>query len=196
MGKGAFRGSIHFLRAASSAERPYPQQAPLSGKPTARLGCLTHAYPGRPGIRPKADPAFVRTSAFGPADTRIGIRLPSRLPDKQTPALSGRHAPRVFGRPGHRRPTLIRQHPARPRANPRPRPPRWTGPPPPSPDTPTTRTAASAAYTRRRVRTGTAVSGAGHAKNPLRRTPHEGPGCPKKGGNRAYIFVSICRSNS
>ncbi len=77
MGKGAFRGSLHFLRAASTAERPYPQQAPLSGKPTARFRLTDPRISRQAGHPAEGGPAFVRSPAFGPTDTRIGIRLPS-----------------------------------------------------------------------------------------------------------------------
>lgn len=193
MGKGAFRGSLHFCGQARQSARTRSKR-PFPASRRRGSGDRPPHFPA--GRQAEGVPAFIRSPAFGPTDTRIGIRLPSRLPDKQTRALSGRHAPRVFGRPGHRRPTLIRQQPARPRASLRTRLTRQTGTPPPHPDSPTTRTAASAAYTRRRTRIGTAVSGAGHARNPLPRPPHAGRGRPKKSKNRAYIFVFVCHSNS
>lgn len=93
MGKGAFRGSLHFCgqarqSARTRSKRPFPASRRRGSGNSTRISRL------RPG----------RSPAFGPADTRIGIRLPSRLPDKQTHALSGRHAPgsRLTGTlPGH-----------------------------------------------------------------------------------------------
>lgn len=194
MGKGAFRGSLHFCgqarqSARTRSKRPFP---------ASRRRGSGDRPPHFPAGRPKATRHSSAPPAFGPADTRIGIRLPSRLPDKQTPALSGRHAP------GSRLTGTLRAIPVCQQPVPA------AGVPLPAPteqtccraslicQRPATTMAmtAGAGSTRRRVRTGTAVSGAGHAKNPQRRAPHEGPSCPKKGGNRAYIFVSICRSNS
>ena len=101
MGKGAFRGSLHFLRAASTAERPHPPQAPLSGKPTARFGWLTHAIPAgrasgrrRPGIRPLLrfragrhpyrHPTALPTA--GQTDTRFIRQTRARVaPDRDAP---------------------------------------------------------------------------------------------------------------
>lgn len=136
MGKGAFRGSLHFCGQARQSARTRSKR-PFPASRRRGSGDRPPHFPA--GRQAEGVPAFIRSPAFGPTDTRIGIRLPSRLPDKQTPALSGRHAPRVFGRPGHRRPTLIRQQPARPRASLRTRLTRQTGTPPPHPDSPTTR---------------------------------------------------------
>lgn len=195
MGKGAFRGSLHFCGQARQSARTRSKR-PFPASRRRGSGDRPPHFPA--GRQAEGGPAFVRSSAFGPADTRIGIRLPSPAAGQtDTRFIRQTRAPgfRQTGTP----PFLIRQQPV-PAAG---EPPDPADPADPAdrntaahPDSPTTRTAASAAYTRRRTRIGTAVSGAGHAKNPLRRTPHEGPGCPKKGGNRAYIFVSICRSNS
>lgn len=137
MGKGAFRGSLHFCgqarqSARTRSKRPFPASRRRgSGDRPPHFPAGRASGRRRPGIRPL--PRF--------RAGRHPYRHPtaSRLPDKQTLALSGRHAPRVFGRPGHRHPTLIRQQPARPRASLRPRQARQTGTPPPHPDSPTTR---------------------------------------------------------
>lgn len=187
MGKGAFRGSLHFCgqarqSARTRSKRPFPASRRRgSGDRPPHFPAGRQAGRRRTGIHPL--PRF-----------RAG-RHPYRHPTALPGCRTNRHAPRVFGRPGHP-PFLIRQQPARPRASLRPRQARQTGTPPPHPDSPTTRTAASAAYTRRRTRIGTAVSGAGHARNPLPRPPHAGRGRPKKSKNRAYIFVFVCHSNS
>ena len=186
MGKGAFRGSLHFCgqarqSARTRSKRPFPanrRRGSGDRPPHFPAGRQAEGGPGirphlrfRAGRHPYRHPTALPTA--GQTDTRPGFSA-----DRDTP------------------PFLIRQQPARPRASLRPRQVRQTGTPPPYPDSPTTRTAASAAYTRRRTRIGTAVSGAGHARNPLPRPPHAGRGRPKKSKNRAYIFVFVCHSNS
>lgn len=186
MGKGAFRGSLHFCGQARQSARTRSKR-PFPASRRRGSGDRPPHFPA--GRQAEGVPAFIRSPAFGPADTRIGIRLPSPAAG-QTDTRPGFSADRDTP------PFLIRQQPARPRASLRPRQARQTGTPPPHPDSPTTRTAASAAYTRRRTRIGTAVSGAGHARNPLPRPPHAGRSRPKKSKNRAYIFVFVCHSNS
>lgn len=196
MGKGAFRGSLHFCgqarqSARTRSKRPFPASRRRgSGDRPPHFPAGRHPAEGGPGIRPL--PRF--------RAGRHPYRHPtaSRLPDKQTLALSGRHAP------GSRLTGTLRAIPVCQQPVPA------AGVPLPAPteqtccraslicQRPATTMAmtAGAGSTRRRVRTGTAVSGAGHAKNPLRRTPHAGRGRPKKSKNRAYIFVFVCRSNS
>lgn len=130
MGKGAFRGSLHFCgqarqSARTRSKRPFPASRRRgSGDRPPHFPAGRQAGRRRPGIHPL--PRFR-------AD-RHPYRHPTALPGCRT----NRHAPRVFGRPGHP-PFLIRQQPARPRASLRPRQARQTGTPPPHPDSPTTR---------------------------------------------------------
>lgn len=138
MGKGAFRGSLHFCGQARQSARTRSKRPFPASRRRGSGDRPPHFPAGRQAGRRRtrhssAPPLSGRPTPVSASD------CPPRLPDKQTPALSGRHAPRVFGRPGHRHPTLIRQQPARPRASLRPRQARQTGTPPPHPDSPTTR---------------------------------------------------------
>ena len=197
MGKGAFRGSLHFCGQArqsahTRSKRPFPASRRRgSGDRPPHFPAGRQAGRRRPGIHPlphfRADrhPYRHPTALPGcrtnrhplyPADTRPGSRLTGTLraiPVCQQPVpAAGVPLPAPTEQTCCRA-SLICQRPAT-----------------------TMAMTAGAGSTRRRVRTGTAVSGAGHAKNPLPRPPHAGRGRPKKSKNRAYIFVFVCHSNS
>lgn len=167
MGKGAFRGSLHFCGQARQSARTRSKRPFPASRRRGSGDRPPHFPAGRQaGRQAEGVPAFIRSPAFGPTDTRIGIRLPSPAagqtdtrfirqtrarvaPDRDAPGHPclpttrpgrGRASdPGRSDRPGHRRPTLICQQPARPRASLRTRLTRLTGTPPPHPDSPTTR---------------------------------------------------------
>ena len=136
MGKGAFRGSLHFCGQARQSARTRSKR-PFPASRRRGSGDRPPHFPA--GRQAEGVPAFIRSPAFGPTDTRIGIRLPSPAAGQTDTRFIRQTRARVFGRPGHRHPTLIRQQPARPRASLRRRQARQTGTPPPHPDSPTTR---------------------------------------------------------
>lgn len=112
MGKGAFRGSLHFCGQARQSARTRSKR-PFPASRRRGSGDRPPHFPA--GRQAEGVPAFIRSPAFGPTDTRIGIRLPS-------PAA------------GQTDTRFIRQTRA---------PGFWqTGTSPPHPDSPTTRTAA------------------------------------------------------
>ncbi len=198
MGKGAFRGSLHFCGQARQSARTRSKRPFPASRRRGSGDRPPHFPAGRQAGRPKASRHSSAPPLSGRPTPVSASDCPPRLPDKQTPALSGRHAP------GSRLTGTLRAIPVCQQPVPA------AGVPLPAPteqtccraslicQRPATTMAmtAGAGSTRRRVRTGTAVSGAGHARNPLPRPPHAGRGRPKKSKNCAYIFVFVCHSNS
>lgn len=93
MGKGAFRGSLHFCgqarqSARTRSKRPFPasRRRGSSDRPP-------HFPAGRQAGRPKASRHSSAPPLSGRPTPVSASDCPPRLPDKQTPALSGRHAP-------------------------------------------------------------------------------------------------------
>lgn len=74
MGKGAFRGSLHFCGQARQSARTRSKR-PFPASRRRGSGDRPPHFPA--GRQAEGVPAFIRSPAFGPADTRIGIRLPS-----------------------------------------------------------------------------------------------------------------------
>lgn len=74
MGKGAFRGSLHFCGQARQSARTRSKR-PFPASRRRGSGDRPPHFPA--GRQAEGVPAFIRSPAFGPTDTRIGIRLPS-----------------------------------------------------------------------------------------------------------------------